>query len=87
MKVRGNHEESLGQYLPGAKVVTIEDPNIRLLHELQNFVRFCEALLRAGAVKQIKLMTRYDDNTCLMALRARWRNSSKDCWKWMWNCT
>jgi ATP-dependent Lon protease len=60
-----SYESILGPYLVGAKVITIEDPFIRLQHQIQNFVRFCETILRAGSVKSIKLLTGYDDNTQL----------------------
>ncbi len=60
-----SYESILGPYLVGAKAVTIEDPYIRLQHQIQNFVRFCETILRAGSVKSIKLVTGYDDNTQL----------------------
>jgi len=60
-----SYESILGPYLVGAKAVTIEDPYIRLQHQIQNFVRFCETILRAGSVKSIKLLTGYDDNTQL----------------------
>jgi ATP-dependent Lon protease len=60
-----SYESILGPYLVGAKAVTIEDPYIRLQHQIQNFVRFCETVLRAGSVKSIKLVTGYDDNTQL----------------------
>lgn len=58
-----SYESILGPYLIGAKVVVIEDPYIRLPHQLQNFVRFCETVIKAGTVKQIKLVTGYDDKT------------------------
>jgi len=60
-----SYESILGPYLHGAKVVVIEDPYIRLQHQIQNFVRFCETALRAGTVKRINLVTGYDDNTQL----------------------
>jgi len=43
----------------------IEDPYIRLQHQIQNFVRFCETVLKAGTVKKISLITGYDDKTQL----------------------
>ena len=58
-----SYESILSPYLSGAKLVVIEDPYIRLQHQLQNFVRFCETVLKAGTVKQIKLITGYDDKT------------------------
>lgn len=54
-----------GVYLCGAKAVVIEDPYIRLQHQIQNFVRFCETLLKTPSVKKISLITGYDDNTQL----------------------
>lgn len=60
-----SYESILGPYLSGVQTVTIEDPYIRLQHQIQNFVRFCETVLRAGSVKKINLITGYDDNTQL----------------------
>lgn len=60
-----SYESIIGPYLQGAKEVVIEDPYIRLQHQIQNFVRFCEIALKAGTVKKIKLITGYDDNTQL----------------------
>ena len=55
----------MGSYLQGAKAVVIEDPYIRLQHQIQNFVRFCETVLRATTIKKICLITGYDDKTQL----------------------
>ena len=60
-----SYESILGAYLQGAKSVVIEDPYIRLQHQIQNFVRFCETVLKAGTVKKISLITGYDDKTQL----------------------
>ena len=60
-----SYESIMGPYLQGAKAVTIEDPYIRLQHQIQNFVRFCETVLKAGTVKKINLITGYDDKTQL----------------------
>ena len=60
-----SYESIIGPYLRGAKTVIIEDPYIRLQHQIQNFVRFCECVLKAGTVKKINLITGYDDNTQL----------------------
>jgi ATP-dependent Lon protease len=60
-----SYDSIIGPYLRGAKTVVIEDPYIRLQHQIQNFVRFCECVLKAGAVKKINLITGYDDNTQL----------------------
>jgi ATP-dependent Lon protease len=60
-----SYESIMGPYLQGAKEVVIEDPYIRLQHQIHNFVRFCETVLKTGTVKKIGLITGYDDNTQL----------------------
>ncbi len=60
-----SYESIIGPYLRGAKTVIIEDPYIRLPHQIQNFVRFCKCVLKVGTVKKINLITGYDDNTQL----------------------
>lgn len=60
-----SYETILGPYLSGAKEVVIEDPYIRAPHQIQNFVRFCETVLKAGSVRKISLVTGYDDRTQL----------------------
>jgi ATP-dependent Lon protease len=60
-----SYESIIGPYLRGARTVLIEDPYIRLQHQIQNFVRFCECVMKAGTVKKIKLITGYDDDTQL----------------------
>ena len=60
-----SYESIMGPYLQGATSVVIEDPYIRLQHQIQNFVRFCETVLKAGTVKKISLITGYDDKTSL----------------------
>jgi ATP-dependent Lon protease len=46
----------------GAKKVIVEDPYIRMQHQVANFVRFCELLVRQGTVRQVELITGYDDS-------------------------
>lgn len=58
-----SYESILGPYLRGAKSVVIEDPYIRMPHQIQNFVRFCETVLRHSVAKKITLITGYDDKT------------------------
>lgn len=60
-----SYESIIGPYLQGAKTIVIEDPYIRLQHQIQNFVRFCECVLKVATVKKINLITGYDDNTQL----------------------
>jgi ATP-dependent Lon protease len=66
-----SYESIIGPYLTGAKSVIIEDPYIRLQHQIQNFVRFCETVLRSGTVKRIDLITGYDDNTQLAEIHEK----------------
>lgn len=58
-----SYESILGAYLKGAKTIVVEDPYIRLQHQIQNFVRFCEMVVKAGDAKKISLITGYDDST------------------------
>lgn len=56
-----SYDSIIGPYLIGAKSVVIEDPYIRLPHQIQNFVRFCETVVKSGTVKYIRLVSGYDD--------------------------
>ena len=59
---RGHTYESIvGPYLRGVREVVVEDPYIRATHQIQNFVRFCEAVLKHSTVKKIRLVTSRDD--------------------------
>lgn len=58
-----SYESIIVPYLVGAKSVVIEDPYIRATHQVQNFIRFCEAVLKQPSVKRIQLITSYDDQT------------------------
>lgn len=66
-----SYEAILLPYLAGAKVVEIEDPYIRAIHQVQNFVRFCEAVIKAPTVRSIILTTSYDDQTDLKMVAER----------------
>lgn len=59
------YESIIGPYLKGAKTVQVEDPYVRMPHQIQNFVRFCEAIMTVGAVRKISLVTSFDDTTPL----------------------
>lgn len=54
------YESIVGPYLNAVKEVVVEDPYIRITHQIQNFVRFCETLLKAPAIKKITLVTSSD---------------------------
>ena len=43
----------------------VEDPYIRHTHQIQNFVRFCEVLVRSGSIRKLSLITSYDANAPL----------------------
>lgn len=66
-----SYESILLPYLAGAKVVEIEDPYIRAMHQIQNFVRFCEAVIKAPTIRSIILTTSYDDQTDLKMVAER----------------
>lgn len=58
-----SYESIIVPYLCGAKSLIIEDPYIRAKHQLHNFVRFCEAVLKQPTIKAITLITSYDEHT------------------------
>ncbi|MCA9125168.1 MAG: hypothetical protein KDB11_33565, partial [Planctomycetales bacterium] len=64
-------ESLIGPYLKGATEVHVEDPYIRLTHQLQNFVRFCEAVVKLSAVKTIRLVTSYDNQEQLTEVQQK----------------
>jgi len=66
-----SYESIILPYLKDAKVVEIEDPYIRANHQVQNFVRFCEAVIKAPTVKTIRLTTSHDQDTNLKELSDR----------------
>ncbi len=66
-----SYESIIGPYLKGAGEVIVEDPYIRLTHQVQNYVRFCETVVKLSAVKRIRLVTGYDDETQLNETKAR----------------
>ena len=66
-----SYESIVLPYLRGARSITIEDPYIRATHQVQNFVRFCEAAIKAPTVRNITLITSYDESTDLKELATR----------------
>jgi len=57
-----SYETIVGPYLSEAKEITVEDPYIRIPHQIQNFVRFCETIIKSSSIKNINLITGYDEN-------------------------
>ena len=55
-----SYETLFGDYLIGAKKVVVEDPYIRMRHQIGNFVRLSELLVRQGTVREISLVTDCD---------------------------
>ncbi|NQV48962.1 MAG: BREX system Lon protease-like protein BrxL [Candidatus Marinimicrobia bacterium] len=66
-----SYESIISPYLLGAKSIEIEDPYIRATHQIQNFVRFCEAVVKTPTVKKITLIISYDDDTDMRELADR----------------
>ena len=64
-----SYESFICPYLEGAKELTIEDPYIRSNHQVHNFVRFCEAVIKAPTLRKINLITSYDEFTSLEELQ------------------
>ncbi|MCP4407276.1 MAG: ATP-dependent Lon protease, partial [Gammaproteobacteria bacterium] len=62
------YDSIIGPYLEGAKSVSIEDPYIRATHQVNNFVRFCETLIKQPTIRDINLTTSYDEKTDLADL-------------------
>lgn len=66
-----SYESIIAPYIKNAREVIVEDPYIRLTHQVQNFVRFCEAVLKHSAIKRIKLVTSHDENTTMTEVNER----------------
>lgn len=57
-----SYDAIFGDYLPGAKRIVIEDPYIRLRHQIGNLVRFCETVVQHAPAKEIHLITGRDED-------------------------
>ena len=66
-----SYESIVAPYLRGAKSVVIEDPYIRATHQVHNFVRFCEAIVKTPNIERIQLITNYDEKTDVQELAER----------------
>lgn len=55
------YESLFKDYLVGAETIIIEDPYIRQKHQVVNFVRFCELIVKVGSCKKLTLITSSDD--------------------------
>jgi ATP-dependent Lon protease len=54
-------ESVFKNYLLGAAEVILEDPYVRQKHQITNFLRFCELLVKIGDCKKLTLITGVDD--------------------------
>lgn len=66
-----NYEYIISPYLKGAKEVKIEDPYIRMPHQIQNFGRLCETFIKLSLVRKITLTTSYDEDTNVSEMNDR----------------
>jgi ATP-dependent Lon protease len=64
-----SYETIIGPYLKGAKEITVEDPYIRVTHQIQNFIRLCETIVKRPAIRKINLITSYDEKTNISEMR------------------
>lgn len=55
-----SYESLFGDYLTGAKELTVEDPYIRRDHQLRNLIQLCELCVQVGTIKKIILVTGID---------------------------
>ena len=49
----------------------VEDPFVRLPHQIANFVRFCETVVKAATVRSVTLVTSYDERTDLADIQEK----------------
>lgn len=55
------YETVFRAYLAGAEEVILEDPYIRTKHQVVNFVRFCELVVKVGDCQKLTLVTAADN--------------------------
>lgn len=66
-----SYDTIFSPYLQGAKLIVIEDPYIRMPHQIANFVRFCETVVKAATVRRVTLVTSFDQQTDLAGLQEK----------------
>lgn len=66
-----SYDSIFSPYLQGATAVTVEDPYIRAPHQVSNFVRFCESVVRAATIRSVTLITSYDHQTDMAQLKEK----------------
>jgi ATP-dependent Lon protease len=65
------YDSIVGPYLDRATTIIVEDPYIRAQHQIANFVRFCETLVKVPTIRKIHLITSYDDKTDMALLKEK----------------
>ena len=65
------YDSIIGPYLLNAKKVSVEDPYIRAPHQIANFVRFCETVVKSPTVRSIDLLTSYSEETDMAGLDSK----------------
>ncbi|MFM8320701.1 MAG: BREX system Lon protease-like protein BrxL [Chloroflexota bacterium] len=66
-----SYETLIGPYLASARAIEIEDPYIRAPHQIQNFVRLCEAVVKLSEIKHIDLLTSYEDEAQMREIETK----------------
>ena len=66
-----SYETIILPYLVGAKSIVIEDPYIRTIHQVNNFVRLCETILKQPSISHIELIVSYDEQTNIQEMAER----------------
>lgn len=56
-----SYEDIFKDYLIGAEKVTVQDPYIRQKHQISNFLKLAELLVKIGNCKKLHLITAADD--------------------------
>jgi Phospholipase D-like domain at C-terminus of MIT len=63
-----SYDSLFAPYLQGATEVVVEDTYMLDPHQVANFLRFCELLIRQGSVKRIKLITKVTSDDSIARL-------------------
>jgi hypothetical protein len=63
-----SYDSLFAPYMQGASEVVVEDTYMLDPHQVANFLRFCELLIRRGTVKKIKLITKFTSDETVSRL-------------------
>ncbi len=58
-----SYRSIFGDYLAGAKKLSIQDPHVRRDHQIGNLLQLCELAVEAGTIKTIELLTTAENPT------------------------